>query len=207
MLFDLPRHARAEVRDRRIENRRIASKDPGAPRSSAAPKATERQRGFPGAPPSSQDPATDTGQPDIAQQRPWCYPACILVDRWDIHPYEGRERHGSHGSGAQGPVRNELGEIIAKDRTEVTHSIVGVRTELKEGIAGVRTELKEGIAATRNELSLRIDETNRQQFETNKRLDRLFEIIVRREEFSETVMKVLTIEREINDIKRIISAA
>lgn len=85
--------------------------------------------------------------------------------------------------------------------------IDALRSELSENIATVRSELAENIVAVRTELSHRIDETNRQQHETNLRLDRLFEIIVRREEFSETVMKVLTLEREINDIKRTIAAA
>ncbi len=68
-----------------------------------------------------------------------------------------------------------------------------------------------------DEINKRIDDTNKRidsvrdelfavLSETNKRLDRLYEIVVRREEHSELVMKVLGIERRLADLERRLAA-
>ena len=62
-------------------------------------------------------------------------------------------------------------------------------------IDSVREELSERIDSVREDLGERIDEIN-------KRIDRLYEVIVRRDEHSGLDQRVAKLEREIDDLKR-----
>ncbi|UCH95730.1 MAG: hypothetical protein JSV88_02485 [Candidatus Aminicenantes bacterium] len=62
-------------------------------------------------------------------------------------------------------------------------------------------ETNKKIDSTREELGQRIDETNRRIDETNDRLNRLYEVIVRREEHNTLGQKVLTLERDVQELK------
>ncbi|MBW1962577.1 MAG: hypothetical protein JRJ04_14135 [Deltaproteobacteria bacterium] len=68
-----------------------------------------------------------------------------------------------------------------------------------------------------DETSKRIDETNkridvvreelsRQDAEINRRLDRLYEVIVRRDEHSRVEERVAALERDVNELKRKLAA-
>ena len=62
-------------------------------------------------------------------------------------------------------------------------------------IDSVREELSERIDSVREDLGERIDEIN-------KRIDRLYEVIVRRDEHFRLDQRVAKLEREIDDLKR-----
>jgi chromosome segregation ATPase len=62
-------------------------------------------------------------------------------------------------------------------------------------IDSVREDLSERIDSVREDLGERIDEIN-------KRIDRLYEVIVRRDEHSGLDQRVAKLEREIDDLKR-----
>ncbi len=53
----------------------------------------------------------------------------------------------------------------------------------------------------REELNHRIDETNKRIDETNDRINRLYEVIVHRDEHSGLEQKVLDLERDVREIK------
>jgi archaellum component FlaC len=84
--------------------------------------------------------------------------------------------------------------------------IDAVREELGGRIDAVREGLGGRIDAVREELGGRIDETNKHIVETNKRLDRLYEVIVRREEHQDLSLRVRTLEQEVADLKRHLAA-
>jgi uncharacterized protein Yka (UPF0111/DUF47 family) len=66
-------------------------------------------------------------------------------------------------------------------------------------IDSLREELKSEIRSIREELSSAIKETNRC-------MDRLYEVIVRREEHSEVVQRLTAFEREVGELKRKLAA-
>jgi hypothetical protein len=80
--------------------------------------------------------------------------------------------------------------------------IDAVREELSQRI----DETNNRIDAVREELSQRIDQTNNRLDENNKRMDRLYEVIVRREEHVTVVERVTVLEREVNELKRRLAA-
>jgi transcription antitermination factor NusA-like protein len=84
-------------------------------------------------------------------------------------------------------------------REELGQRIDGVREELGQKIDGVREELGQRIDSVRDQLRLEIKETNR-------RLDRLFEIIVRREEHIQVTERVAALERDVAEMKRKLAA-
>jgi len=73
-------------------------------------------------------------------------------------------------------------------------------------IDAVRKELGGRIDAVREELGGRIDELARKDDEINKRLDRLYEVIVRRDEQVVLVEKVERLESEVSEIQRKLAA-
>jgi predicted nucleic acid-binding Zn-ribbon protein len=68
-------------------------------------------------------------------------------------------------------------------------------------IDGLREELSQRIDALREELAHRIDETNDRIDVTNDRINRLYEVIVHRDEHSSLEQKVLDLERDVREIK------
>ncbi|MBW1697353.1 MAG: hypothetical protein JRH18_11760 [Deltaproteobacteria bacterium] len=71
-------------------------------------------------------------------------------------------------------------------------------------------ETNNRIDMVREELTKRIDmvreEVGSEIKETNKRLDRLYEVIVRRDEHSKIEERVAALERDVNELKRRIAA-
>jgi chromosome segregation ATPase len=65
----------------------------------------------------------------------------------------------------------------------------------------LRGELNHKIDALREDLTHRIDETNNRIDETNDRINRLYEVIVHRDEHSGLEQKFLELEREVREIK------
>jgi len=103
-------------------------------------------------------------------------------------------------------VRSELGSEINSLRSELGSEISSVRSELGSEINSVRTELVSEIKSVRSELgsevsSLRTELVSELK-ETNKRIDRLYEVIVRRDEHSQVVQRLTTLERDMEEIKR-----
>lgn len=77
-------------------------------------------------------------------------------------------------------------------------------------IDAIREDLSGRIEAVREELSGRIDgvreELSGQISETNNRLNRLYEVIVRREEHQQLSERVLRLEHAMEDLKRRLAA-
>ena len=96
-------------------------------------------------------------------------------------------------------LREELGQRIDTVREELGQRIETLREELGQRIDAVREELSGNIAAVREELNNRMDETN-------KRLDRLYEVIVRRDEHSAIVIKINELDHEVREIKQRLAA-
>ena len=95
---------------------------------------------------------------------------------------------------------------------ETNKRIDVVRKELTERIDVVREKLTERIDEVREELSQKIYETNeridglRDEIgETNNRINRLYEVIVRREEHERLEIRMMRLEKEV-DKKRKIAA-
>jgi len=60
--------------------------------------------------------------------------------------------------------------------------------------------------ALRADLTGRIDETNRYIIETNRRLDRLYEVVVRRDEHAQLTERVIHLERDVAEIRQKLAA-
>ncbi|MFZ5447794.1 MAG: hypothetical protein ACOZFS_04045 [Thermodesulfobacteriota bacterium] len=117
-------------------------------------------------------------------------------------------------------VREELAGRIDTVREELAGRIDAVREGLnrrldtvREGLGGRIDAVREGLGgridAVREELGGRIDETNgriggviSRIDEINQRLDRLYEVIVRREEHHDLAARVRTLEQEMADLKK-----
>ena len=102
-------------------------------------------------------------------------------------------------------VREELSKRI----DETNNRIDSIKDELTKRI----DETNNRIDSVRDELTKRIDETNNRIDsvrddlggkidETNKRIDRLYEVIVKRDEPSSLDRRVVKLEFELNDLKR-----
>jgi len=117
-------------------------------------------------------------------------------------------------------VREELAARIDAVREELTaridtqsNRIDAVREELTARIEAVREEwttrfdtLTSRIEAVREELGGRLDALTARLDDTNKRLDRLYEVIVRREEHYSLAVRVTTLEQELADLKKRLAA-
>ena len=77
---------------------------------------------------------------------------------------------------------------------------------LREALTGRLDETNKRIDAVREDLTGRIDETNRFIIETNLRLDRLYEVVVRLEEHVSLTERVIHIERDLAEIKQKLAA-
>ncbi len=96
---------------------------------------------------------------------------------------------------------------------EVNKRIDAVREELSGNINAVREDLSARIDASNNridavrsELNIRIDEGNHAVYETNKRLDKLYDVVVRRDEHSAIVIKINEMDHDIREIKQQLAA-
>lgn len=88
--------------------------------------------------------------------------------------------------------------------------IDSMREELPDGIDTIREGLTNRIDSLREELTRRIDETNR-RVETmgNKfddRLNRLYEVIVRRDQRTQVIERVMLLEHDVAELKKKIAA-
>ncbi len=96
---------------------------------------------------------------------------------------------------------------------ETNNRIDTMREELNDSINTVREELNTRIDVTNNridtvrkDLGVRIDEGNHAVYETNKRLDRLYDVVVRRDEHSAIVIKINEMDHDIRGIKQQLAA-
>jgi len=71
--------------------------------------------------------------------------------------------------------------------------------ETNKRIDSVREDLGQRIDSVREKLGFEIKETN-------KRIDRLYEVIVRRDEHSQVVQRLMTLERDVDELKRKLAA-
>jgi len=85
-----------------------------------------------------------------------------------------------------------IGQRIDALREELTQRI----DETNRRIDALREDLTQRIDALREELTQRIDETNRRIDETNRRMDSLYEVIVRREEHTGLQERVADLEKK-----------
>jgi len=106
-------------------------------------------------------------------------------------------------------VRDELSQRIDSVRNELSQRIDSVRDELRSEIKETNTKIDETnkrIDSIREEMTSRIDETNKRIDETSRkfdtRLDRLYEVIVRRDEHSQVVQRLTALERDVEELKR-----
>jgi chromosome segregation ATPase len=77
---------------------------------------------------------------------------------------------------------------------------------LREDLSGRIDSTNGRIDALREELGGRIDSTNGRIDETNKRLDRLYEIVVRRDEHQQLTARLDRLEQEVSDLKKRLAA-
>jgi len=108
-------------------------------------------------------------------------------------------------------IANVLKELIIPELSKIKDEINNVSAKLEftnkrlddinlhlvdqsRRIDGLREELSQRIDAVREELTQRIDETN-------DRINRLYEVIVHRDEHSGLEQKVLDLERDVQKIK------
>jgi len=114
-------------------------------------------------------------------------------------------------------IKDDVGSVYAK--LEFTNKrLDDINLHLMDQsrrIDGLREELSQRIDAVREELTQRIDETNERIVETNERIDetnnriditndrinRLYEVIVHRDEHSFLEQKVMDLERDVREIK------
>jgi len=77
--------------------------------------------------------------------------------------------------------------------------------EIKSGQARLETELN-AINKRLDDVNLHLADQSRRIDETNKRMDRLYEVIVRRDEHSAVVIKIGELDNEIREIKQRLAA-
>jgi len=122
---------------------------------------------------------------------------------------------------------DDTNQRIEAVREELSRSIESVREELSRGIESVREELSHRM----DKMNDRIDETNKRIDETNSRIDavrddtihrfdtlnsridetnvniaHLYEVIVRRDEYSAVVIKLNDLSNEVQEIKHRLAA-
>lgn len=107
-------------------------------------------------------------------------------------------------------MREELGGRIDSARQELSGRIDAEREELSGRINGVEEKLTGRIDVMREELGGRIDAVEEklsgQISETNNRLNRLYEVIVRREEHQQLSDRLRRLEHDVEDLKRRLAA-
>ncbi len=86
-------------------------------------------------------------------------------------------------------ITNALKELIIPELDKIKADVSETKAVL--GVTNKRID----------DLSLQMVEVNRRIDETNNRLNRLYEVIVRREEHTALELKVIALEREVHEIK------
>ncbi|MFC2141050.1 hypothetical protein ACFLQP_02005 [Acidobacteriota bacterium] len=79
-----------------------------------------------------------------------------------------------------------------------------ITNALKELIIPELDKIKADVSETKAVLGVtnkRIDDLSTQMVEVNRRIDRLYEVVVRREEHAALEQKVIALEREVHEIK------
>jgi deoxyhypusine synthase len=79
-----------------------------------------------------------------------------------------------------------------------------ITNALKELIIPELDKIKADVSETKAILGVtnkRIDDLSLQMVEVNRRIDRLYEVVVRREEHAALEQKVIALEREVHEIK------
>jgi len=109
-------------------------------------------------------------------------------------------------------LRSFFKEMILPELTELKSG----QEKLNERLDGVDKRLSDinahlvdqsrRIDTLRDELNSRIDLVHKEIAETNKRIDRLYEVIVRRDEHSQLQTKVAELERRLGEIERKLAA-
>ena len=102
-------------------------------------------------------------------------------------------------------VKAALKEFIAPDLDEIKATLVLTNKRLDDINLHLADQSRR-IDSVREELSQRIDdfrvELRDEMAKTNRRLDRLYEVIVRRDEHYKLDERVAHLEREVNELKR-----
>lgn len=86
-------------------------------------------------------------------------------------------------------ISNALKELVIPELDKIKADVSETKAVL--GVTNKRID----------DLSLQMVEVNRRIDETNNRLNRLYEVIVRREEHAALEQKVIALEREVHEIK------
>ncbi|MGD2089400.1 MAG: hypothetical protein PVH61_24715 [Candidatus Aminicenantes bacterium] len=86
-------------------------------------------------------------------------------------------------------ITNALKELVIPELDKIKADVNETKAVL--GVTNKRID----------DLSLQMVEVNRRIDETNNRLNRLYEVIVRREEHAALEQKVIALEREVHEIK------
>jgi deoxyhypusine synthase len=79
-----------------------------------------------------------------------------------------------------------------------------ITSALKELVIPELDKIKADVSETKAVLGVtnkRIDDLSLQMVEVNRRIDRLYDVIVRREEHAALEQKVIALEREVHEIK------
>lgn len=104
-------------------------------------------------------------------------------------------------------IANVLKELIIPELSKIKDDINNVNVKVEytnkrlDDINLQMVDQSRRIDALREELTHRIDETNNRIDETNDRINRLYEVIVHRDEHSGLEQKVLDLERDVREIK------
>jgi vacuolar-type H+-ATPase subunit I/STV1 len=125
-----------------------------------------------------------------------------------VPQFEGLRAEAKIIAGQQEQMSKRLddvsGQLVAiHARLDQTNArIDAVREELGARIDAVREELGARIDAVREELGARIDQTNLRIDHLDQRLDRLYEVAVRREEAEHLVQRVVALEAAVNVLRK-----
>lgn len=104
-------------------------------------------------------------------------------------------------------IENVLKELIIPELSKIKDDVNNVYVKVEytnkrlDDINLQMVDQGRRIDALREELTHRIDETNNRIDETNDRINRLYEVIVHRDEHSGLEQKVLDLERDVREIK------
>jgi uncharacterized coiled-coil DUF342 family protein len=104
-------------------------------------------------------------------------------------------------------IENVLKELIIPELSKIKDDVNNVYVKVEftnKRLDDINLQLVDQsrrIDGLREELNHRIDETNNRIDETNNRINRLYEVIVHRDEHSGLEQKVLDLERDVREIK------
>jgi uncharacterized protein Yka (UPF0111/DUF47 family) len=85
--------------------------------------------------------------------------------------------------------------VLEETKNKRVDDVITHMADQSRRIESLRTEMNERIHSLRERLSLEIEATN-------KRIDQLLDVIRRRDEGYEVIRRVITLEKEVTDMKR-----